>query len=118
MSYELRGSGGYYRFLYHVWPEVLRLADKYGWKPAGTCELAPDGEHVYLDEKHSYMTNDGFVVMKTDARNLAAALSKAVRDSASRPRARKLAGRIEDVGGADGLREFIRFCRAGAFRIT
>ena len=118
MSYELRGVGGYHRYLAHVWPSVLDLAEEYGWKPAGTRELTPDGEHAYRSPKFGYITNDGFVVMKTDARKLATALSKAIKDSAARPRAKKLAGRIEVVGGADYLREFIRFCRAGAFQIT
>ena len=27
MSYELRGVGGYYRYLAHVWPTVLDLAE-------------------------------------------------------------------------------------------
>lgn len=115
MGYDLSGSGGYFRWQIFDWPVLLRLAIDYGWEPRGAAFLTKRGRPTR--SRCGYCSNDGQTVLRTDARALADALARALDDSASRPRARKLAKRIEDLAGRDYITTFVKFCRAGQFRI-
>ena len=117
MSFEFQGVGGYFVFRQHSWPEVTDLARDYGWTPSACYELMPDGKHIDLNRPYGYWSNEGQVILPDDAAALAEALEKALADSAIRPRARKLAQRIEDVGGRTKLSDFVAYCRKGAFQI-
>jgi hypothetical protein len=82
MSFDLEGKGGHSRWSNAGWPEVLSLAESYGWKPAGTAP--PKGVRrtkwngAYDDG--GYHTNDGQLVTAADAAALAEALQKGLKD--------------------------------------
>jgi hypothetical protein len=120
MGMDLSGKGGYFRFSRRTWRTILEQAHEYGWDPIGTkppefIVYAQDG--VTVDEVGTragrqyhgnwdggYFTNDHQVVVDEDAANIADALERALGD-------------VPDEGGGDYLREFITYCRAGAFAI-
>ena len=118
MGYDLSGSGGYFRWQIGDWPVLLRLAVEYGWKAPGTVLLTRSGRRSRTPWAGTYCSNDGQTVLRTDARALADALERALADSAARPRATRLAGRIEALAGREYIAAFIKFCRAGQFGIT
>ena len=75
MGIILEGAGGDIWASVFEWGQLLRLAQSYGWVPAGTV----------LDESNvawngGYQTNDWQRVTTGDARNLADALSRALHD--------------------------------------
>jgi len=117
--------------------KLLRLAERYGWKPAGTtlseAELKwmPDGKW-----DGNYTTNGGQTVAPTDARSLAEALDRAVRDIPSQDviaQHRAPSGGIQILPNPPAIsdlhwfcgdetkakiREFIAYCYAGEFQIS
>jgi hypothetical protein len=117
MGMDLHGAAGYFRFNNWSWYQVLELAYEYGWKPAGTepgqwC----DPETGELDEQLSpdpdewdgtYFSNDHQWVTDEDAANIADALERALEDKPDSSDEAK-----------QWVRDFIAFCRAGAFFIA
>ncbi len=117
MGYDLEGKGGSFRWQFDDWPAVLRLAQDYGWRPSGTILLTGRGWRYDPYWCRAYDSNDGQMVMQTDALRLAVALRKAVRDHLAHPRKKKLAKFMDGLGGVEHLMEFAKFCKAGPFRI-
>jgi hypothetical protein len=90
MVMDLCGRGGYFRFSNTSWCKVLELADRYGWKPAGTepgrwvdpstgkldKQLSPDPE----EWDGSYFGNSFQWVTDEDAARIADALERALDD--------------------------------------
>jgi hypothetical protein len=150
MGMDLRGAGGDFRWNYPYWLNLLQLAQEYGWEPAGTLpgpgcneddeEFAE--EDVPDEQRCGYDTNDYQRVTAEDAKNLAAALERALPFI---PDENKVAPYLEEVrlrgvgviygvnSEADlmlsnldwfsgvqmksEVEKFIRFCRAGSFWI-
>ena len=81
MAFDLEGKAGSFRMSNSGWPEVLAIAEAYGWKPAGT--RPPRGSKPGGWDG-GYRTNDGQVVTKVDASALAAALDDALKDDLQR----------------------------------
>src|SRR6266700_1978839 len=75
MGMILVGAGGDIWVNVFEWGQLLRLAQSYGWVPAGTVLDEPD-----VDWNGGYKTNDWQRVTADDARNLADALSLALTD--------------------------------------
>jgi hypothetical protein len=96
MSMSLRGARGHLDFNIVAWGEVLRLAQQYGWEPAGT--EAPDvqvrDEKGNIDREMTaqytwapddwdaanYFTNDFQRVTDQDAASIADALERGLDD--------------------------------------
>jgi len=80
MSYDLESlrSGEEFSFSLFVWPRLLGLAKRYGWKPEGT--LAPLGWPENKPWTGRYDWNDGAVVTQSDARALATAVEHLLLD--------------------------------------
>ncbi len=136
MGVDLSGEGGDFGWDTFSWARLLRLAERYGWRPAGT--LMPADELQYFTDGRwdgGYLTNDDQVVTAEDAGGLADALDVAVRDI---PDDDVLAPYREEGGGIriapdppeiddrdwfcgseskEYIRAFIGYCCAGAFRI-
>lgn len=137
MGYDLRGTGGVFRLNTSGWMDLLDLAHRHGWQPAGTeaPEYDPDWDG-------GYFTNDYQIVTDEDASALADALEDALDDipdeevkrltvgdvlgDAAPPHVRDLRVANEDANiyerwsGAQGkrsIRDFIAYCRAGSFVI-
>jgi hypothetical protein len=127
MGMDLSGKGGNLHYSHVNWRALLELADKYGWKPAGTeppdsvfyhedCtvdeEMTEGYRQMYEDWDGSYFGNFCFQwVTDEDAANIADALEFALE---------KYEKSDEGLSQSaiDYLREFIAFCRAGGFRIA
>src|SRR4051794_26590442 len=87
MGMDLSGVGGYFRVSYGNWCDLLELAYKNGWKPAGTQpgrwydqngeivkQMSPDPD----EWNGSYFCNAFQWVTKEDAANIADALERAL----------------------------------------
>lgn len=73
MGYDLKSvhtKDTWFRFNIHSWGHVLNIASDYGWQPMGTY-IRKDYEW-----EGGYRSNDGQIVRKQDALNLAYALEK------------------------------------------
>lgn len=144
MGTDLSGAGGSFRFSAFAWHQVIQLGRLHGWNPAGT-EAAewdepgatPERLRAMAEDRAAwtggYDTNDHQWVTDADARNLAAALERALPDvpgfDALGDKAGAEAGTVEvearvsalecfsGPAGRRQLREFIAFCRAGGFCI-
>ena len=144
MGIILEGAGGNIWASVFEWGQLLRLAQSYGWVPAGTVLDEPD-----VSWNGGYQTNDRQRVTVDDARNLADALSQALQDLPEDDKRRSVAVPIESprafhnlpdnpiidgialedierltpldwFGGDEGrksVQKYIDFCRAGEFVI-
>ena len=144
MGINLERAGGDIWSSVFEWGQLLRLAQAYGWVPAGT--VLDDSN---IDWNGSYQTNDRQRVTTNDARNLADALSRALRDLPADDKRRSVTVSVElprafhnlpdnpiidsialeDIerltpldwfGGDEGrksVQKYIDFCRAGEFVI-
>jgi hypothetical protein len=74
MGFDLHRGKDYINFNIWNWPNVLRVAFEFGWKPAGT--VAPANFEGKWEG--SYFTNGHQLVTDPDAQALAAALFRAV----------------------------------------
>jgi hypothetical protein len=90
MGIDLFGLGGSLSFNWSGWRAMLDLALAHGWTPQGTIAVAIeewDGSLAseialeLLEKKHGrggYSSNDGYIVTKADAMQLAHALENAL----------------------------------------
>lgn len=144
MGMILEGAGGDIWVNVFEWGQILRLAQHYGWVPAGTILDEPSENW-----NGGYQTNDWQRVTASDARNLADALSRALPDLPATDKLRNVSVPVElppefhnlptnpiidcvaleDMehltphdwfGGDDGrqtVQKYIDFCRSGEFVI-
>jgi hypothetical protein len=144
MGIILEGAGGNIWASVFEWGQLLRLAQSYGWVPAGTVLDEPN-----VDWNGGYQTNDWQRVTADDAHNLADALARALGDLPADDKLRSVTVLIElppafhnlptnpvidtialeDMerltpldwfGGDEGrksVQKYIDFCRAGEFVI-
>jgi hypothetical protein len=106
MGMDLSGAGGYFRWTYSGWREVMELAEEFGWVPSRTGP--PRGVRASeWDGTGAYWSNDGQRVYARDAKALAEALERA------------LAAVPEQVPTDEAayLREFVEYCKEGSFRL-
>jgi hypothetical protein len=135
---DLEGAGGYFRRTNAAWCDILELGQAFGWVPTGT---GPPRGRLKSDCHGLYYGNDGQRFYARDARELADALERALTaisqgKSPRRPTRTaqatdyleaELEGRERPKRGkvyvrqfgpeAASIRKFIKFCRAGSFRI-
>ena len=144
MGMDLEGPGRYFRWTNLGWYDLLELAKEFGWVPIGTGPprgtLKAQWQHGRHPSDLDYYGNGGQRVYARDAAALANALERALaatpKGAARRRRYRDalpqdyvgamLTGsrqpkrvlvrdlRVED---SRSIRQFIRFCRAGSFRV-
>jgi hypothetical protein len=119
------------------WQKLLRLAEHYGWQPAGTT--IPESERKWMPNGKwdgNYTTNGGQTVTSADASKLAVALDRAVQDIPLKDviaQYRVPSGGIQilpnppNISDLDWfcgpeskakIREFISFCHFGEFQIS
>lgn len=120
MGATLKRRGACFRWKRDSWDDLLLVAKEHGWTPLGT--LAPRGVRKSEWNTEDYLTCARQQVTDEDALGLARALSRAVksvRNSTSKPPT-SIAGSSELLSGyaIGGMKDFIAFCRHGAFRIT
>ncbi len=123
MGMDLIGPGRFFHWNIRGWCSVLELGAQYRRKGTGTGP--PPGrlasEWTGAIRMATYGSNDGARFYARDARALADALSRAVRDIPEKrlPRGRDPKTPLEYFAGwgKPHLRRFIRFCRKGSFRI-
>ena len=118
MGMDLSGAGGYFRWSASGWRQILDLGRQHGWKPTGTGPAR--GTHK-ADCVGLYDGNDGQLFYARDARKLADALEQALAETSRRQPSKNK--RIDDAAwlsaprGTKAIRQFIKFCRKGSFRI-
>jgi hypothetical protein len=78
MAYTLQGTQGDFVLRDSDFPQLLRLAIFYGWKPEGTQN--PD--HIEIDrwDRNEYLNREGQFVNKNDAFGLSNALEISLQD--------------------------------------
>jgi hypothetical protein len=81
MAFDLLGKAGSFRMSNSGWPELLAIAETYGWKPAGTT--APKGV-ARSKWEGGYHTCDGQLISAGDAQALATAIDQALDDNFKR----------------------------------
>jgi hypothetical protein len=137
MAMNLHGAAGDFGWDTFSWVKLLRLAEHYGWRPAGTT--LPNAELAWMPDGRwdgNYTTNDGQTVTAADAHALSEALKQAEHDIASEDviaQHRDASGGIRIIPGpADisdldwfcgpnvraKIRKFISYCCAGEFHIS
>lgn len=137
-----RGKGDGMDVTYATWSDILELAERYGWRPTRT---GPPPRIKKARWSGSYYTSDGQRFYARDAKALADALDRflageplpreaAPRRDKERERLRGLVGGLSRAlgvplnrpggeeewwpaspEGQEFLREFVAFCRRGAF---
>ena len=138
MGMDLAGPGRDFYWTNRSWCDLLELAKDFGWVPMGTGP--PRGTLKAEWGRGLYYGNDGQRVYARDAAALADALERALAATSKRnPRPRRYraaqshddiealltGGRkrdrvpVRDLCAEDprSIRKFIRFCRAGSFRL-
>jgi hypothetical protein len=104
--------GDWFRASFGAWGDLLQMANKHGWEPAGTrtpVHWDVDGPKPAEEWCGTYFSNDGQWVTDDDARNIASALRKALYEE-----------KFERDGDPDWpqyVRHFVTFCQNGEFRI-
>lgn len=140
MGMDLVNETGTFQFNIFCWENVLALAEMYGWSHAGTqSPVLDEDEQGDFDDWHDgYFTNDGQTVTAADALAIADALERALDDipdhNAIDHKTKKVKTKsgcvdvvprdaeispLEALSGTNKpfVREFIVFCRQGAFEI-
>lgn len=124
MGYDLRSKAGPFKAGIDTFPAMLRLAMHNGWQPAGTMIIREDEQdYTGFDVTSSgdYLSNSGQVVNAVDAASIADAIERALDDipDAKVPHSAQgdHFGRWSGSEQKAYLREFINYCRAGAFSI-
>jgi hypothetical protein len=99
VSFQLSNANRDVQITYTGWLGMIRLAEEFGWKPAGTVA---DVENPQLGHDPDlrdgpYASNDGLLVTDDDARAFAAALRLAsCRPGADRARISRIAEVAEE----------------------
>lgn len=119
MGMDLSGVGGYFRWTNSGWTGILKLAEKHGWEPLG---VGPPRNFPKAEwSGGTYFSNDGQRVYARDAYGIADALEKALTHfSKAKPSIRKSTRSrnwFATEEGQKAVRQFIRYCRKGSFRI-
>ncbi|HET7842483.1 MAG TPA: hypothetical protein VFM21_12795 [Terriglobia bacterium] len=138
MGYDLMNeSGADLRLSNAGWALLLNLAEAYGWTPQGSL---PPEDLAASEWTGDYDTNDGERVSREDAKAMADALERALADPERTVKEREIGRELNralrkmeiaafgedlppekevEVPATDDefLRTFIRFLRAGSFRI-
>jgi hypothetical protein len=116
MGMDLSGAGGYFRWTNQGWDWILGLAQEYGWKPSGTG--APPRMRK-ADWSGAYWSNEGQLLYARDAAAIADALERALASIPKRvtPKKGQIKQRHFVPDEWKSIRQFIKFCRAGSFRI-
>jgi hypothetical protein len=138
-----RDNGDYFGVSYSLWAAILELAERWGWRPAGTD---PPQSHDDGSWHGSYYSSDGQRCKAEDAQRLAEALNcflcgepplpSVPRDDEERQQLRKFVTAAEKnlgaplchpVGkagswlaseeGREFLGTFVRFCLGGEFEL-
>ena len=138
-----RSNGDYFGVSYSLWSAMLELAERWGWRPAGTV-LSEEGNPA--DWGGSYYSSDGQKCQDEDARGLAEALDRflkggiqpesSVTDDEERKRLRQFLTGVmnhldaplchpineadawlDSADGREFVRKFIEFCRGGEFEL-
>jgi hypothetical protein len=136
MAMHLHGVKGDFGWNAFSWIKLLRLAQNYGWQPAGTTISAAELKSMPNGKwDGNYTTNDRQIVSAADAKALASALDRAIKDIPSDDviaQYRAPSGGIQILPnppeisdldwfcGAESkaeIREFISFCNRGEFQI-
>lgn len=117
----LKRRGDAFRWKRDGWVEILELARQFGWQPAGTAP--PRGIRKADWDSNDYRSWSRQQVTAEDSLRFAAALAKALKQIPTGPISKppKSASKeLEQFYGIerDGLADFVKFCRRGAFRIT
>ncbi len=134
MGYDLSNTNNdevEFRWTVTYWWRLLALAEDNGWVPKGTTKPKKWGANEDWEGKYIY--NEGQIVEKEDALELAKALEKAIpklpekRNQELLSTYSKLNGTKEAIevpikeffagDGRDSIKEFIDFCREGSFEI-
>lgn len=115
MGYDLYSAKGKFHWTVYDWSNVLKLANEFGWQPAGTEAPPPvydeSGQIVYDSPSNwegDYFSNDSQRVTDDDAKQLAIALEAALFHAPPE--------RFEIIHKGK-LNEFIDFCFSGGFEI-
>ena len=116
MGYELCQihSNDEFRYQYSVWPRILLVASEHGWHAEGTKLRSDIPCHKEWDG--TYFSNDGQIVSKQDALNLAFALAKALIAIPDEPTKEEPFCYFTS-SWRQYLIEFIQFCKKGPFII-
>jgi hypothetical protein len=119
MGLDLTGKGGYFRWTWSGWGNVLKLGLVYGWEPAGT---GPPRGTPAAEWEGDYASNQGQLFKAREAKQLAGALERALADFPDYRRPEDA-----DAGdawsylctpqGRQSLEDFIAFLLAGSFRL-
>jgi len=121
MGATLKRRSERFRWKHDSWRDVLRLAQEFGWQPAGTTP--PRGVRKADWDSADYFSGSRQQVAGDDALAFAAALSKAltrIATARNAPPPKDASSELKQFCGwhRDGLADFASFCRRGAFRIT
>lgn len=118
MGMDLSGAGGYFRWSGGAWSQILNLGLQHGWEPTGT---GPPRGMRKAECEGIYHGNDGQLFYARDAKGLADALERALVDtSRNKPSKKKRIDQRDWLSSPDAtesIRQFIKFCRKGSFRI-
>jgi hypothetical protein len=118
MGMDLSGVGGYFRWSAGSWSQILDLGLQHGWEPTGT---GPPRGTYKADHQGIYHGNDGQLFYARDAKKLADALEQALAEmSFKKPVKKKRIDQrdwLSSPEGIESIRQFIKFCRKGSFRI-
>jgi hypothetical protein len=137
MAYNLVGPHGNFMLRSSDFPQLLRLAIFYGWKPKGT--RSPVGFTSDKWNSKEYLSSEGQLVSDEDALELSNALKKSLRDipnhechnenlnldhyslniEALKTRKRSLENLLKYFSGDDKkkIKEFIAYAKCGGFNI-
>lgn len=123
MGMDLIGPGRFFGWNNESWRNLLALGEEYGWKPAGT---GPPRRRLASEwtgpvRMAAYNSNDGARFYARDAKALAEALARALRDIPEKklPPGREPTTPLEFFAGwgPSEIGAFVRFCLKGSFRI-
>jgi hypothetical protein len=130
-------EGGFH-FNNCAWSKILNLAEQYGWEPAGTIDPYWADEPDTHEWNGNYTSHDGQAVKSEDAENMADALEKSLKDIRAVDRDTVVERIIREnpehswgpswymtphefwgtgSKGKQIIKDLIKFCKQGGFRI-
>jgi hypothetical protein len=115
MGFDLIAPRRHFEWSNHAWRTVLEIATRHGWTAMGTGPPKGTSKRAWIG---IYDANDGQLLRARDAMRLADALEVFVNQTRSTPgNRRKKEAWFWSPSGKQAIREFVRFCRKGSFRI-